>query len=192
MAIFDSLRDQRWKKSIENVRFLRLRGQDMHPRGGPKSCFNNLLMRRVGSRDSTMIEACPDLSIAPVVVLLLQSADAALAPEKSAKRLIAQAIVLLNQRLAETALRSGGPSSNGLAPWQARRVSEYIDKHPASPLPVAKLAVVNLGTWYFGHAFKKHLGVSPHSYVMHKQLKRLKSLCWLPMSRWPKFHCCAD
>jgi len=73
----------------------------MHPRGGPKSCFNNLLMRRVGSRDSTMIEACPDLSIAPVVVLLLQSADAALAPEKSAKRLIAQAIVLLNQRLAE-------------------------------------------------------------------------------------------
>jgi transcriptional regulator GlxA family with amidase domain len=82
--------------------------------------------------------------------------------KKSAKRLIAQAIVLLNQRLAETALRSGGPSSNGLAPWQVRRVSEYIDKHLGSPLPVAKLApVVNLSTWYFVHVFKKHLGVMP-------------------------------
>jgi AraC family transcriptional regulator len=129
--------------------------------------------------DSKMTGVRPDPSVAPVVKHLLQSAGQALAPEQtSARRLIDQAIALLNQEPAEAALRPGGSASfGGLAPWQVRRVSDYIDTHLASPLPMAKLSTVaNLSTWYFCHAFKRRLGMSPHTYVMRKRVEKAQEL----------------
>ena len=128
---------------------------------------------------SQMTEVRPDLSVVPVVRHLLQSAGRALASEQtSAKRLIDQAIVLLNYGPAETALQPGCATSyGGLAPWRVRRVSEFIDRHLTSALPMAKLAAVaNLSTWYFCRAFKKSLGMSPHTYVMRKRIEKAQEL----------------
>ena len=127
-------------------------------------------LRSLGSQ---MAEVRPDLSVAPVVRHLLQAAGQTLAPEQaSAKGLIAQAMALLNH---DPAVLQPGPS--GLAPWQVRRVSDFIDENLGSPLPVAKLAAVaHLSTWHFCHAFKKRLGMSPHAYIIRKRVEKAQQL----------------
>src|ERR1700754_3870237 len=112
-----------------------------------------------GSRslDHRLIECRPDLSVAPTVRQLLESAGQSLSPgQTSTKRLIYRAIALLDRDPAEAVLRpADGRSGGGLAPWQARRVSEFIDRNFASPLPMEKLAaVVNLSRCHFCRAFK--------------------------------------
>ena len=119
------------------------------------------------------------LSVAPAVRQLLESAGQSLSPgQASTKRLIDRAIALLDRDPAEAVLRPGnGRSGGGLAPWQARRVSRFIDRNLASPLPMDKLAgVVNLSRCHFCRAFKKSLGVSPHAYVMRKRMEKAQEL----------------
>jgi AraC family transcriptional regulator len=129
--------------------------------------------------DYRLIECRPGLSVAPAVRQLLESAGQTLSPgQTSTKRLIYQAIALLDRDPAEAVLRPGaGRSGSGLAPWQARRVSEFIDRNLASPLPMERLAtVVNLSRCHFCRAFKKCLGVPPHAYVMRKRVEKAQEL----------------
>lgn len=120
-----------------------------------------------------------DPSVAPVVRHLLESVGQTLSPDQaSAKRLIDQALALLRQDPANAALRPGvRDGSGGLAPWQVRRVCEFVEQNLGSSLPMAKLAeLVGLNRFYFCHAFKKSLGMSPHAYVMRKRLEKVQGL----------------
>jgi AraC family transcriptional regulator len=57
----------------------------------------------------------------------------------------------------------------GLAPWQERKVRNYIEDGLEGPLPVEDLAgLVSLSTSYFCRAFKESFGLPPHSYVIKK------------------------
>jgi AraC family transcriptional regulator len=119
------------------------------------------------------------LSAAPAIRQLLESAGQSLSPgQASTKRLIDRAIALLEHDPADAILQNGnGRSGGGLAPWQARRVSEFIDRNLASPLPMDRLAaVVNLSRCHFCRAFKKCLGVSPHAYVMRRRVEKAQEL----------------
>ena len=114
-----------------------------------------------------------------VVSNLLQTAGQTLATDRmSAKRLIDQAIALLKLHPESTpAPVREDPLPSGLAPWQVRRVSEFIDKHLASSLSTFQLArVVNLSTGYFCHAFKRSFGMTAHTYVMGKRVERAQGL----------------
>ena len=125
------------------------------------------------------IDASPNSAVAPVIVQLLRSAGRTLASDHTpAKRLIDQAIALLSHTPADAAeRRCGGTSCGCLAPWQVRRVSEFVDKNLASALPVARLAdTVNLSESHFSHAFRKRLGISPHSYVLRKRVEKAQQL----------------
>jgi len=53
----------------------------------------------------------------------------------------------------------------GLAPWQEKRVRDYIEENLAGRVSLALLAqLVGLSTFHFAHAFKRSFGQPPHRY----------------------------
>jgi AraC family transcriptional regulator len=69
------------------------------------------------------------------------------------------------------------PARGGLAPWQERKVRNYIEDGLEGPLPVEDLAsLVSLSTSYFCRAFKETFGVPPHSYVIKQRVERARAL----------------
>jgi AraC family transcriptional regulator len=65
----------------------------------------------------------------------------------------------------------------GLAPWQIRSVSAYIDAHLHSTIGTTDLAVlVKLSVFHFCRAFRASFGESPHTYVMRRRVERAQGL----------------
>jgi AraC family transcriptional regulator len=65
----------------------------------------------------------------------------------------------------------------GLAPWQQRIVSGYIDEHLSEPISLATLAgLVRLSSYYFCRAFKQSFGVPPHRYHTNRRIEQAKVL----------------
>jgi AraC family transcriptional regulator len=65
----------------------------------------------------------------------------------------------------------------GLASWQQRVVTNYIEEHLAEPISLAALAsMVRLSQFYFCRAFKQSVGVPPHRYHMTRRIERAKVL----------------
>jgi AraC family transcriptional regulator len=65
----------------------------------------------------------------------------------------------------------------GLAPWQMRRVTAYIETNLDAKIKTRDLAsLVNLSSFYFSRAFKDSFGISPHVYVMRRRLERAQGL----------------
>jgi len=68
-------------------------------------------------------------------------------------------------------------SRGGLAPWQQRAVSTYIEEHLSEPVPLADLAAVaRLSPFYFCRAFKQSFGLPPHHYHTRRRIERAKTL----------------
>jgi AraC family transcriptional regulator len=69
----------------------------------------------------------------------------------------------------------------GLAAWQQRVVTEYIEENLAEQIPLATLAVlVRLSTHYFCRAFKQSFGVPPHHYHSSRRIEHAKMLLAKP------------
>jgi AraC family transcriptional regulator len=69
------------------------------------------------------------------------------------------------------------PVRGGLAAWQQRIVTTYIDEHLTEPIPLAKLAgLVRLSPAYFCRSFKQSFGVPPHRYHSNRRIERAKAL----------------
>ncbi len=65
----------------------------------------------------------------------------------------------------------------GLAVWQQRIVTSYIEEHLAESIPLTKLArLVDLSSYYFCRAFKQSFGVPPHRYHINRRIERAKIL----------------
>ena len=65
-------------------------------------------------------------------------------------------------RLNAGVRRSEAPVRGGLAGWQQRIVSTYIDEHLAEQVPLARLAqLVGLSPYYFCRAFKQSFRLPP-------------------------------
>ncbi|MBF5092194.1 helix-turn-helix transcriptional regulator [Novosphingobium sp. NBM11] len=81
--------------------------------------------------------------------------------------------LLLPQRLSNGIIQTKG----GLASWQVRRVTDYIDQKLETPLITEELAAVaRLSTGHFCRAFKVSLGETPHAYVIRQRLRRAQTL----------------
>jgi AraC family transcriptional regulator len=64
-----------------------------------------------------------------------------------------------------------GPVRGGLAPWQVKRVLDYIEKNLAECIPVGAIAaVVGLCSSHFSRAFKRSLGLPFHLYLMRRRV----------------------
>jgi AraC family transcriptional regulator len=65
----------------------------------------------------------------------------------------------------------------GLAPWQRRVVTSYIDQHLTDTIPLATLAgLARLSRSHFCRAFKRSFGMSPHRYHANCRIERAKRM----------------
>jgi AraC family transcriptional regulator len=88
-------------------------------------------------------------------------------------------VVLVHEliRLNRAAPRVEGTVRGGLAAWQQRIVTSYIDEHLSEQIPLATLArLVRLSTYYFCRAFKQSFGVPPHRYHTNRRIEQAKVL----------------
>lgn len=65
----------------------------------------------------------------------------------------------------------------GLAPFQLRRVLEYVEQHLDQPLLLRDLAEqVGLSEYHFSRMFRQSQGVAPHQYVLQQRVARAERL----------------
>jgi AraC family transcriptional regulator len=92
---------------------------------------------------------------------------------------LAHELMRLDSRAAAAEARVRG----GLAAWQQRAVTGYIEDHLAEPIPLAALArLARLSPHYFCRAFKQSFGMPPHRYHNSRRIERAKALLAKPLS----------
>jgi AraC family transcriptional regulator len=65
----------------------------------------------------------------------------------------------------------------GLAGWQQKAVTTYIEEHLEEGIPLSKLAeLARLSPFYFCRAFKESFGVPPHRYHTTRRIDRAKAM----------------
>jgi AraC family transcriptional regulator len=92
-------------------------------------------------------------------------------------------VVLVHElaRVNRGAPRVQMPVRGGLAPWQQRIVTEYIEEHLSDRIPLATLArLVRLSPYYFCRAFKQSFGIPPHRYHTSRRIEHAKALLAKP------------
>jgi AraC-like DNA-binding protein len=78
----------------------------------------------------------------------------------------------LPARAVDSALGRGG-----LAPWQARKIINYIEANLEATVRVDDLAsLVNLSQFHFSRAFRQTFDESPHAFVMRRRIERAQGL----------------
>lgn len=86
-------------------------------------------------------------------------------------------------RLNAGAPRIEAPVRGGLAAWQQRTVTTYIEEHLAEPISLPTLAqLVRLSPCHFCRAFKHSLGMPPHRYHSSRRIEHAKMLLAKPAS----------
>jgi len=79
------------------------------------------------------------------------------------------------------ARRTEPPARGGLAAWQERSVSAYIEEHVAGQIPLTALAqLVRLSPYHFCRAFKQSFGMPPHRYHNARRIEYAKTLLAQP------------
>jgi AraC-like DNA-binding protein len=130
------------------------------------------LNHRYSDRDITLRGS---IDAAPWVVLTTPPAAAAYSDTTERAMLHARPRHDL-LRCAE-AIVGKNADENGLPPRILRRIEEYIDAHLDSPLNVDDLAAsAGISISHFSRCFRISLGLTPHSYVMHRRLVRAQDL----------------
>src|SRR6266404_3904070 len=77
--------------------------------------------------------------------------------------------------------RVQAPIRGGLAAWQQRVVTTYIEEHLAEQISLATLAqLVRLSPYYFCRAFKQSFGLPPHRYPNARRIEQAKALLAKP------------
>jgi AraC-like DNA-binding protein len=133
-----------------------------------------------------------------VAVQLVEAARSAWEGDADgAKARICRALTLLGTRPRSVAVvpqkaepRSSssppGTTRGGLAPFQAKRLVEYIDTHLAERISLDHLArIAGLSNGHFCRAFKQTFGISAHTYVIRRRVeyaKRAMLSTQLPLS----------
>jgi len=73
------------------------------------------------------------------------------------------------------------PARGGLAAWQQRILTDYIEAHLAEQISLARLAaLVQLSPYHFCRAFKQSFGLPPHRYHTSRRIERAKTLLAKP------------
>jgi AraC family transcriptional regulator len=83
----------------------------------------------------------------------------------------------LLKRIASTACTATACSSGGLAPWQQRRIAQFLRENLARGINTRQLAIeAKLSVSHFCRAFKKSFGETPHAYVVRQRLEMAQKL----------------
>ncbi len=88
---------------------------------------------------------------------------------------LAMTLLLGLSRLEDPAQCADEPS--GLAPWQVRRTTEYLEAHLTHDTTLDTLSdMVSLSRSYFCRAFKASTGLPPHKWLMKARVERAKQI----------------
>jgi AraC family transcriptional regulator len=80
-------------------------------------------------------------------------------------------------RLDAKAVRTHCPVRGGLAGWQRKTVSTFIDDNLSEQISLATLAsLAQLSPYHFSRAFKQAFGAPPNRYHAQRRIERAKSL----------------
>jgi AraC family transcriptional regulator len=105
-------------------------------------------------------------------------------PEPNTQRYFeALSVVLAHELMGVTCGVPGVklPIRGGLAAWQQRIVTDYIEENLVEQIPLATLAgLVRLSTHYFCRAFKQSFGIPPHNYHSGRRIEHAKTLLAKP------------
>jgi len=70
-----------------------------------------------------------------------------------------------------------GADGSGLAPWQLRRIIDYLDAHLPRRVELAHLAaLVGLSQSHFSRAFKASTGMAPYRWQLDARVRRAQAL----------------
>jgi AraC family transcriptional regulator len=116
-----------------------------------------------------------DAAIWSTAVKLRQAIDA----RGQMNRLYVEAlgVVLFHEliRVNRGAARAEAPVRGGLAAWQQRILTAYVEEHLSEQVPIAKLArLARLSTFHFCRAFKQSFGMPPHRYHTVRRIEQAK------------------
>ena len=111
---------------------------------------------------------------------LIAAASAALDTDRDAARAcIAKAAALLQNEAVRERWKEErpGPQRGGLAPWQVRRVEEYVANNLGGRIRTTDLAqVAQLSASHFTRAFKESFGETPIGYVARQRMRYAQDL----------------
>jgi AraC family transcriptional regulator len=118
-----------------------------------------------------------DLTIWNTVEKLRQAVD--VADKVNGLYVEALGTVLLHEilRLNRGNSRAEAMVKGGLAAWQQRIVTAYIDENLCEQVSLTTLArLARLSTFHFSRAFKQSFGVPPHRYLTNRRVERAKMM----------------
>jgi AraC family transcriptional regulator len=117
-----------------------------------------------------------------IVANLLDDAKLALRTDRqAAEASIARASALLQGDAAdEIQIKRDAPRTvarGGLAQWQIRRATAYVDANLASTISVQDLSdMTRLSRSHFSRAFKVSVGESVHAYIIRQRIERAQEM----------------
>lgn len=80
-------------------------------------------------------------------------------------------------RSGQDLARNSVVSRGGLAGWQMRAVTSYMEEHLEEQVSLVKLArVVRFSQCYFCRAFKQSFGIPPYQYHLQRRIQQAKAL----------------
>ena len=141
---------------------------------------------RVGHHAETKDQSLTIQLLTVVSELIVTMADALSKDRETARECVryASAALLSCARAAEESVDAALVETNerrmyrgGLAPWQVRSVTTYIDANLGASLSCEALArLTRLSVSYFARAFKCTFGYSPHVFLMRRRMERAQGL----------------
>jgi AraC family transcriptional regulator len=140
----------------------------------------------VGHRAETKDQRLTNQLLSVVSELIETMADALSKDPEAARECVrhASAALLSCALVAEESVDAASVETNerrmyrgGLAPWQVRSVTTYIDANLSGSLSCEALArLARLSVSYFARAFKCTFGYSPHVFLMRRRMERAQGL----------------
>jgi AraC family transcriptional regulator len=86
-------------------------------------------------------------------------------------------MLLLDSLLALHDGRQQSPAKGGLAGWQLRRITAFMNEHVHQDVALDELAALaGLTAKHFARAFRQSTGVPPHRWLIERRIERAKTL----------------
>jgi AraC family transcriptional regulator len=90
---------------------------------------------------------------------------------------LADVLVCELSRTGQGFVRTSPVKRGGLAGWQMRAVTSYIEEHLGEQISLVTLArLARLSQFHFCRAFKQSFGNPPHQYQLRRRIQRAKAL----------------
>jgi AraC family transcriptional regulator len=118
-----------------------------------------------------------DATIWSTAAKLRQAIDVSGVPNRLYVEALGVVLVHELARLNRGTSQAEAPIKGGLATWQQRVITAYVEDHLPEQIPLVKLArLVRLSTFHFCRAFKQSFGVPPHRYHTNRRIERAKAM----------------